>query len=156
MYRICCPAGVIFVSASGSTGLQIDGNWQFVVGGFPEGDPSNPYQSNLPATLEIVTTAAIVGTHENRADLSARRCLIDDVFIPCEYEDGNTENNFDLANVNISTKPQVLGSSTSTPQVLAATTLEDTGSQTTLTTAISAIIVGAVVGLMRRRSNSSA
>jgi uncharacterized repeat protein (TIGR01451 family) len=112
------PAGVQYVSDSATTGSYDETTdlWEISVGTFDEVN----YNSNLPAQLEIVTTAASVGLVENRADLSAS-CGGD-----CEYEDGDTSNNFDLAYVNIQSKPQVLGdSTTSTPQVLA---LVDTGS----------------------------
>jgi len=138
------PSGVVFVSATKSAGSFSGDLWTFSLNNSDDG-----YESNLPATLEIVTTAAIVGTHENRADLSAYYCDG-----PCEYEDGNSANNFDLAYVNISTKPQVLGSSTtSTPQVLAASTLADTGTGAVVASVISGAIILSVALLMRRRNS---
>lgn len=136
------PSGVNFVSATASTGTYSGDSWLLNVGSVV----GEGYINHLPATLEITTTATTVGMHENRADLAAYYCDG-----PCEYEDGNTSNNFDLAYVNIENKSRVLGETTTTtkPQVLASTTLADTGASTILPSFFGLSVVAATLLITR-------
>lgn len=128
------PAGVDYLSNTVTAGTYDDSIhlWTLTIGTNEEG-----YLTNLPAVLTLTTKAIDIGVHENRADISAYNC---DGW--CEYEDSDTANNFDLAFINVSTKPQVLGASTG--QVLG---LVDTGTNTILSllTGISLVLV--TVGL---------
>jgi uncharacterized repeat protein (TIGR01451 family)/LPXTG-motif cell wall-anchored protein len=142
------PAGTTFVSATASNGSFVTDSWVFTVGGYVD----NAYVSNLPATLELTTTANTTGLHENTADIVGFFCEGDE---PCEYDDGNAINNTDKAYVNIGTKGQVLGESTTQqpkPQVLAAATLADTGTETIYSAAAVLVLIGTLALVLRRKS----
>lgn len=115
------PSGFTFNSYTASAGTY---------GIFPSA-PSNYWSlpllnsdsnTNLPATLTLVTTAQIPGLYQNTAKLD--RFEGGEQICPdggCAYHDGDPSNDSNDAWVLIQTKPQVLGSNT----------LANTGSGTT-------------------------
>jgi uncharacterized repeat protein (TIGR01451 family) len=122
------PAGVTFVNyvATDGTYLYNDGspfenNWILP----SQKSVDETLASTLPATLTITTTANATGLVQNTAAFNK----YDEGHCDggCAYQDADADNDSNDAWVNIQTKPQVLGDSTVTPQVLGLT---NTGSGT--------------------------
>ncbi len=93
----------------------------------------------FPASLTITATVVSGGLIDNVAGLEffancAAECATN------EYSDDNLQNNSDHAYINVASTPQVLGASTTTPQVLA-----ETGSSLVLQSIAAVLIIGATV-----------
>lgn len=121
------PSGVTYVGSTASAGSydSTTGDWTFSLDG------------NLPATLTITSTASATGLYENIATLSAYDPCLDGCNGAGVYADSNPDNNSNDAWVDPSAKPQVLADST----------LTNTGSGTSASFLAGGLIV-ATVGVL--------
>lgn len=143
------PSGVSYLSHTASVGTYdpVAGNWLFTLSG----------SETYPLTLTINATALTEGEVENAAFLAGHLCDGLQIENACEYFDANSQNNGDNAWVNVFTAPVVLGETTAKPQVLAETTLAETGSGTLTSFVAGALLLIAVSivahGRLFKRSN---
>jgi len=130
------PAGITYVSSLAGVGTydSSTNDWSFT---------SLVFSGTSTIYLQLTTTANQVGSFENVATLSMVGVCIPEQE-SCEQvdyalgsndpftlqKDQVTENNSASAWVNIQSAPQVLGETTSKPQVLGTSTLVNTGSST--------------------------
>jgi len=138
------PTGVTFVSATASQGTYDEvTTHDWVINPISESS-DNVNSSTLPATLTIVSTANSNGLVQNTATLSDYDPCVDGCLgNESGYSDTNSSNNMNDAWVNIQAAPQVLGVSTTTPQVLGLT---NTGTGTLVQSIIAGLfIVSALV-----------
>jgi uncharacterized repeat protein (TIGR01451 family) len=102
--------------------------------------------ATFPAVLTLTATVLSGGLIDNVAGLEffaycASECATN------EYVDDNPQNNSDHAYINVATTPQVLGASTTTPQVLA-----ETGSSLVLQS-IAAVLITVTAVLIAFKKN---
>ncbi len=140
------PSGVAFQSYVATDGTYIGDNGSFFANNWVlpllKSDGDDGFVTTLPATLTLITKATSTGLIENTAAFNK--------YDPgscdggCAYIDADSDNNSNDAWVNIQVKPQVLGESTSTPQVLG---LSNTGTSVVMPSIVALSLITSTMAL---------
>jgi uncharacterized repeat protein (TIGR01451 family) len=145
------PSGVSFVSYVASSGTYDTTSGDFFQN-YWDLPLTSDGSSTLPATLTITSKATTVGLAQNTAEITKYDTGHCDG--GCIYADADPDNNSDDAWVNVQTEPQVLGSSTTTGNVLGAgTTLTNTGVNTKVVSTIAGLLITTAIGVTVIGSN---